>query len=88
MAWDKNRWEKLRKEGWVDVFREGDRKASKGSIFKTSFKAKQLITRIYKILLGEDDIPISYRNVFFKNKSYTDKVFNKSIDDMLKDKDR
>ena len=88
MHWDKNRWEKLRREGWIDVFREGDRKASKGSIFKTSFKAQQLITRIYKILLGDDDMPISFRNVFFKNKSYTDKVYNKAIDDMIKDKDR
>ena len=26
--------------------------------------------------------------VFYKNKSYTDKVYNKAIDDMIKDKDR
>jgi hypothetical protein len=38
--------------------------------------------------LGEEDIPTSERNVFYNNKSYTDKVFNKSIDDMIKDKDR
>ena len=25
---------------------------------------------------------------FYKNKSYTDKVYNKAIDDMIKDKDR
>jgi hypothetical protein len=88
MAWDKNRWEKLRKNGWVDVWREGDRKKSKGSIFKTSFKAQQLITRIYRVLLGSEDLPTSERSVFYKNKTYTDKVFNKSIDDMIKDKDR
>ena len=88
MAWDKNRWEKLRKNGWVDVWREGDRKKSKGSIFKTSFKAQQLISRIYRVLLGEEDLPTSERSVFYKNKTYTDKVFNKSIDDMIKDKDR
>ena len=88
MAWDKNRWEKLRKNGWVDVWREGDRKKSKGSIFKTSFKAQQLISRIYRVLLGEEDLPTSERSVFYKNKTYTDKVFNKSIDDMIKDKER
>jgi hypothetical protein len=88
MAWDKNRWEKLRKNGWVDVWREGDRKKSKGSIFKTSFKAQQLISRIYRVLLGEEDLPTSERSVFYKNKTYTDKVFNKSIDDMIKDKNR
>ena len=26
--------------------------------------------------------------IFYNNKTYTDKVFNKSIDDMIKDKDR
>jgi hypothetical protein len=43
---------------------------------------------MYKILLGYDDLPISRSNVFYKNKTYTDKVFNKAIDDMIKDKDR
>tara|TARA_B100000900_G_scaffold225713_1_gene191571 strand:+ start:60 stop:203 length:144 start_codon:yes stop_codon:yes gene_type:complete len=47
-----------------------------------------MITRIYRILLGEEDMPISERSVFYNNKSYTDKVYNKAIDDMIKDKDR
>jgi hypothetical protein len=33
-------------------------------------------------------LPISNSSVFYKNKTYTDKVFNKAIDDMIKDKDR
>jgi len=33
-------------------------------------------------------MPVSERSVFYNNKSYTDKVFNKAIDDMIKDKDR
>ena len=53
-----------------------------------SFKCSQLISRIYRILLGEEDLPTSERNKFFNNKSYTDKVYNKAIDDMIKDKDR
>ena len=28
------------------------------------------------------------KNMPYKNKSYTDKVYNKAIDDMIKDKDR
>jgi len=63
-------------------------KKIKYSIFQTSFKTKRLITRIYNILLGNEDIPISQQNVFYKNKTYTDKVFNKAIDDMLKDSER
>jgi hypothetical protein len=51
-------------------------------------KCSQLISRIYRVLLGEEDLPISERSTFFNNKSYTDKVYNKAIDDMIKDIDR
>jgi hypothetical protein len=88
MSWDKKRWERLRNDGWIDVWRNRNRTTIKYSIYTTSFKTKHLITRIYKILLGQEDIPISESNVFYKNKSYTDKVFNKAIDDMIKDKER
>ena len=88
MSWDKKRWERLRSQGWIDVWRHRNRTSIKYSIYKTSFKCSQLISRIYRILLGEEDIPTSERNVFYNNKSYTDKVFNKSIDDMIKDKNR
>ena len=33
-------------------------------------------------------MPTSDRSVFYDNKTYTDKVYNKAIDDMIKDKDR
>ncbi len=88
MSWDKNRWERLRREGWIEVWRHRNRTTIKYSIYKTSFKCSQLISRIYRILLGEEDLPTSERNIFFNNKSYTDKVYNKAIDDMIKDKDR
>jgi len=87
-SWDKNRWERLRRDGWIDVWRHRNRTTIKYSIYKTSFKCSQLISRIYRILLGEEDLPTSERSKFFKNKSYTDKVYNKAIDDMIKDKDR
>ena len=87
-CWDRKRWERLRKDGWIDVWREGDRRASKGSIFKTSFKCSHMIARIYRILWGEEDVPTSIRNVYARNKTYTDKVMNKALDDMVKDKDR
>tara|TARA_B100000035_G_C20927912_1_gene521609 strand:+ start:339 stop:779 length:441 start_codon:yes stop_codon:yes gene_type:complete len=87
-SWDKHRWEKLRKKGWIEVWRHRNRTTIKYSIFKTSFKCSQLISRIYRILLGEEDIPTSEKSVFYKNKSYTDKVYNQAIDDMIKDPDR
>lgn len=88
MSWDKNRWEKLRRDNWIEVWRHRNRTTIKYSMFKTSFKCSQLISRIYRVLLGEEDLPTSDRSIFFNNKSYTDKVYNKSIDDMIKDKDR
>ena len=87
-SWDKNRWERLRKAGWIDVWRHRNRTTIKYSIYKTSFKCSQLISRIYRIMLGQEDLPTSERSVFYKNKSYSDKFFNKAIDDMIKDKDR
>ena len=87
-SWDKQRWDRLRKEGFIDVWRHRNRTTIKYSVFKTSFKCSQIISRIYRILLGEEDLPISDRSVFYNNKTYTDKVFNKAIDDMIKDKTR
>ena len=87
-SWDKARWERLRHNGWIDVWRHRNRTTIKYSVYKTSFKAKQLITRIYKILLAQEDLPTSERSKFYKNKTYTDKVYNKAIDEMIKDKER
>ena len=87
-SWDKNRWERLRKAGWIDVWRHRNRTTIKYSIYKTSFKCSQLISRIYRIMLGQEDLPTSERSVFYENISYTDKVYNKAIDDMIKDIDR
>jgi hypothetical protein len=87
-SWDKNRWERLRRNGWIDVWRQRNRTSIKYTIYKLSTRAKQLIMRIYRIMLAEEDIPTSQKSIFFQNKTYTDKVFNKAIDDMIKDKNR
>jgi len=88
MSWDKARWDRLRSNGWIEPWRHRNRVTIKYTIYKTSFKCSQLISRIYRILLGEEDIPTGERNVFYKNKTYTDKVFNKAVDDMIKDNKR
>jgi len=85
---DKNRWERLRRNGWIDVFKERNRKSSKYAVYKVSSKGKRLINRIYRILLAEEDLPTATTSVFYNNKSYTDKVYNKAIDDMINDKER
>jgi hypothetical protein len=87
-SWDKDRWERLRREGWIEVWRHRNRTTIKYSIFQTSAKCKRLISRMYRIMLGEEDLPTSERSIFYKNKTYTDKVYNKAIDDMIKDSER
>ena len=87
-SWDKQRWDRLRQGGWIETWRHRNRTTIMYSVFKTSFKCSQMISRIYRILLGEEDLPTSERSVFYNNESYTDKVYNKAIDDMIKDKDR
>ena len=87
-SWVKNRWERLRREGWIDVFKERNRTTSKFAVYKTSFKCQNLIKRIYRIMLAQEDLPTSQRSIFYNNKSYTDKVYNKAIDDMINDKTR
>tara|TARA_B110000908_G_scaffold115627_1_gene135613 strand:+ start:788 stop:1228 length:441 start_codon:yes stop_codon:yes gene_type:complete len=87
-SWDKKRWDRLRQDGWIDTWRHRNRTTIKYSVFKTSVKCQQLISRIYRILLAQEDLPQSSRSTFYKNKTYTDKVFNKAIDDMVRDKDR
>jgi|TARA_R110000744_G_scaffold73410_2_gene146955 hypothetical protein len=87
-SWDKARWERLRNAGWIDVWSKRNRTTRKFNVYTTSFRCKNLINRIYRILLGEEDLPTSERSKFYKNKTYTDKVYNKAIDDMIKDKDR
>jgi|TARA_R110000744_G_scaffold225961_2_gene344345 hypothetical protein len=87
-TWDKRRWERLRSDGWIDVWRQRNRTSMKYTIYKTSFKAQQLLMRIYRILLGEEDVPSSERNVYHKNKTYTEKVMNTAMEQMKNDPDR
>ena len=88
-SWDKNRWERLRREGWIQVWRHRKGSTQKYTIYKTSFKCSQLISRIYRILLGIEDLPTSLRrNKIMEGNSYTDKVMIKAINLINKDKNR
>ena len=88
-SWNNRRWNKLLQEDWIKVWRPRNRTTQKYNIYKVSFKGKQLILRMYKILLGEEDIPTSTRrNKIMKGQSYIDKVLITSINNVNKDKDR
>ena len=88
-SWNNRRWNKLIQDGWITVWRPRNRTTQKYNIYKVSFKCKQLIVRMYKIMLGEEDIPTSTRrNKIMKGQTYTDKVLMTSIDNVNKDKNR
>ena len=55
--------------------------------YKISYKGKVLINRIYKILIGQEDLPESTkRNVIMKRNSYIDKVYSQAIKKFNKQK--
>ena len=88
-SWDNRRWNRLIKNDWITVWRHRNRTTQKYNIYKVSFKGKQLISRIYRIMLGEDDIPISTRrNKIMKGNTYMDRVLQTSIKNVNKDKNR
>ena len=88
-SWDNRRWNRLLKEGWIVVWRERNRTTQKYNIYKVSFKCKQLISRMYRIMLGEEDIPTSERfNKVMKRESYSNKVLAQSITLLNYDKTR
>ena len=88
-SWDNRRWNRLIQNDWIKVWRHHNRTTQKYNIYKVSFKGKTLIQRMYRIMLGEEDIPSSKRrNIIMKGETYTDKVLKTSIKNVNKDKNR
>jgi len=88
-SWDNRRWNRLLKEDWIVVWRKRNRTTQKYHIYKTSFKFKHLLSRIYRIILGEEDIPETEKsNKIMKRTSYMDKVLTVAIKNVNKDKTR
>ena len=88
-SWDNRRWNKMIKNNWIVVWRNRNRTTQKYNIYKVSFKCRQLIARMYRIMLGEDDVPTSKRrNSIMHGKTYTDKVLITAIKNVNKDKNR
>jgi len=87
-SWDKKRWQRLLRDGWIQVWRSRNRTTQKFNVYKVSFKASQMVSRMYRLLLGEENLPTSDKSRYYRNKKYSSKVMNKAIDDMIKDKNR
>jgi hypothetical protein len=81
LGWDKQRFEKLRQAGWIEVFRK--RMGARKAIYQLSSKSVGMIRSVYKKLSGEE-IPVSQaqNRMFAKNVSYSDKVYRNMITEM------
>lgn len=83
MPWDKARFFRMVKNGWIENFRPGVRGVR--AIYKLSFKAMRLVNSIYKKLEGEEIPETVCNNPMFKKKvRYTDKVYRNFIKEMNK----
>ena len=88
-SWNTRRGSKLVANDWIVIWRKRNRTNQKYNIYKISFKGKQLIKRVYRIMLGEEDIPTSERrNKIMKGNTYSDKVMQTSIYNVNNDKNR
>ena len=84
-SWDNRRWNRLLKQGWITVWRKRNHTTQKYHIYKVSTKCKQLISRMYRIMLGEEDMPTK---LFEKSNRYSFTVLETSIANVNKDKTR
>ena len=86
-TWDKDRFYRLQKNGWINKMHHGGGRRGDHNKYKVSQKGKLLITKIYRILIGEEDLPYSARrNKIMKRETYIDKVYSQAIKEFNKQK--
>jgi len=61
MSWDKLRFDRLRTQEWIVVFRKPNRRAGEGAVYCLSHKAKGVIKSIYQKLLANDEISLDIK---------------------------
>lgn len=83
LGWERGRFYKLIKLGWIEVFRHGMNPGGRRVIYQLTPKAKYMIKSVYNKLSGEE-IPTSQsqNKMFARNVSYTDKVYRNMIKEM------
>lgn len=83
ISWDKKRFERLRKNGWIEVFRP--RQGMKRTVYQLTAKSKTVIRDLYRKLNGQE-IPTSLaqNSMFLKNVRYSDKIYRSMITQMNK----
>lgn len=83
VGWDNGRFNRLLKEGWIEIFRP--KEGNLATIYTMSSKGNAMVQTTYDYLEGKS-LPVSYEGNPFKNKkkniSFTDKVYRNFIRDM------
>lgn len=81
IGWDVKRFDRLRQQGWICVFRKKLRQMK--AMYELSYRTKRMITEIYKKLNGEE-LPESdsHNPMFLKKVPYNHKVYRNMITNM------
>lgn len=83
MPWDNARFEKLKKNGWIEVFRSHFK--NRRALYEISYKGKNLVATFYKKLNGEEIVESPRSNPLFKkNIGYSDRRYRNMIVEMNK----
>jgi hypothetical protein len=81
LSWDKKRFERLMREGWIEVFRK--RLRNKKAIYQLTLKATRMVESIYRKLNGEEIATGEQRNPLFRrNVSTIDYAYKNMIIEM------
>ena len=57
LNWNQSRWDSLRADGWIEIYRHRDGKHARYDLWKLSRKSKNVINKCYSILSGSEVIP-------------------------------
>lgn len=81
LPWNEKRFDKMRSEGWIEVFRK--RSGKYKALYQLSYKAVRMISSLYKKLNGEEiPVSLSQNPMFLKNVSFSDKVYRNMVKEM------
>jgi hypothetical protein len=84
--WDRQRFYRLQREGWVEKIHKGNGRLGDHNKYKVTMRGKRMINKIYKILIGQEDIPENAkRSKIAKRETYIDKVYSNAISKFNKD---
>lgn len=79
-SWDQKIFDRMLRNGWIVKYREAYK--TRHALYELSFKAKKLVSNIYRKCNGEDDYSVlSWRNPVFNREkaNFADKVYSSQM---------